>query len=124
LRQTAERVFKQQCNVNSRIDPYFCGHAPFGYYTYEHVKDIQIALSAFGSKVFFYYAYYCDGEVTLDGSMSDFAWVTKEELVNFLEPGLYQQMKLLLPNNGKHELLRKEMQNFMEHKPVGVETKK
>jgi large subunit ribosomal protein L46 len=48
-------------------------------------------------QVFFYKAYFIDGEIELDQKeVVDYAWVTREELQKYLSPDLFDQVKKFL----------------------------
>jgi len=114
LRQTAERVFKQKCNSKSQIETYFVGHGPFGFYSHTYPSDVQKKLNTFGSKVFFYYSYYINGNVTLHENLVDYAWVTKDELSSYFHENYHHEVRQIIPDDGKHELLSREMPNYAE----------
>jgi hypothetical protein len=67
--------------------------------------------------VFFIYAYYLQGQVTLNPKeLVDYRWVTKSELKDYFEPSLLEEVWDLLPNDGKHEYLESNHYYGLERK--------
>jgi len=108
LRQTAEREFKEECNTDNTIETHFIGNCPVGFFTYNYPPAQQKEWDTYGSKVFFYYAFFVDGQVSISKKeLEDFRWVTKDELKDFLEPNYLSSIWDVLPSDGKHESLER-----------------
>lgn len=83
LRKCAEGAL--QDNVGSAVDAYFVGNAPCGHL---HLQD---------TKKFFFRAQILGGKLKLaDRRLRDYAWVTKEEALQFLDPSHTQFFQDLL----------------------------
>ncbi|KAJ8917129.1 hypothetical protein NQ315_012619 [Exocentrus adspersus] len=82
LRQTAERVLKENCG--SDIQARIYGNAPCGFYKYKYPKDVRGGGSggAVGAKVFFYFARYLNGR--LPEKDVDYKWLDRKELYKTL----------------------------------------
>lgn len=91
MRQAAERVLMTLCGT--KLKTMFMGNAPCGFYKYKY-RDSNAASDAVGVKVFFFKAQFCDGSV-IPGSkdVSDFCWLTKEELDKHLTPKYNQAVQ-------------------------------
>ncbi|XP_026315672.1 39S ribosomal protein L46, mitochondrial [Hyposmocoma kahamanoa] len=72
LRQTAERIVKEQCGSELKVQ--FLSNAPCGFYKYKYPCEI---VGKLGAKVFFYYANYKSGSAH---SKSKAEWLTRNEL--------------------------------------------
>ncbi|XP_041377704.1 39S ribosomal protein L46, mitochondrial-like [Gigantopelta aegis] len=80
MRQTAERVL-QDCS-DGKLDARFEGNAPCGLHKYKFKRE-----SENGVKIFFFRASYAKGNIDLTNKrVSDFLWVTKDELTEYLAP--------------------------------------
>lgn len=79
LRQTAERVLAELCGNSLNVT--FYGNSPCGFYKYKYPKIVR--QDAVGAKVFFFRAIYQNGKI--EEKTGDFAWLSKEELLNKLE---------------------------------------
>ena len=68
-----------------RWETYFYGNAPVGFRCNAYDKDVQKESGAYGRKCFFFRAHLIDGQegVELEGT-TDFVWVTREELGEYL----------------------------------------
>lgn len=81
LRQTAERILKEQCGTDLKVQ--FLSNAPCGFYKYKYPSEIN---GKIGAKVWFYYANYKSGDVTnTKGS-----WLSRQELSDIL-PDKYRK---------------------------------
>lgn len=106
MRQTAEREFKEECNVKNTLDLHFAGNSPLAHFAYPFEANVQKKLQTYGAKVFYYYSFYLDGEVSIDQKeIVDYLWVTKDEMKNYLDPALYKLACNMLPADGFHEKL-------------------
>ncbi|KAI8981114.1 39S mitochondrial ribosomal protein L46-domain-containing protein [Pilobolus umbonatus] len=81
LHEAAERTLRDRCGVD--MDTWFVGRQPIGFY-----KDMNAV-----SKVFFMKARIFAGQVKPSKEISDFAWLTKEELPNYLSGDYYKAIK-------------------------------
>jgi len=114
MRQTAERIVKTKFNVQNSLHSWLVGHSPISYVSYTYPEDQQKILNTYGAKIFFYYGFYINGAVSLDKSIVDYAWVTKDELSLYLKGDYLEELKLVLPNNGINELLTRDYPNYSE----------
>lgn len=72
---------------------YMTGNAPAGFYTYPFEKSTQQSLNTYGAKIFFYRGYYVKGDVKTPQRYVDHAWVSKEELKDYIQdPELYNYL--------------------------------
>lgn len=74
MRQTAERVLKENCGDD--IDVMFYGNAPCGFYKWKYPSDQRG--ESVGAKLFFYRAAYKKG--VINDKQSKFEWLDKVEL--------------------------------------------
>lgn len=87
LRKCAEEVIKPF--VNNPADVYFVGNAPCGHLHYR--------LSEPNYKRFFFKSQLIAGKVHVKGKkIKDYAWVSKEELPEYLDPSDLEYMKKML----------------------------
>jgi len=106
MRQTAEREFKEECNVKTSLDSHFAGNAPIAVHSYPFQPEIQKKTQTYGAKVFFYYSFYLDGDISIDGKeIVDYLWLTKPELKEYLNPDVYKLALDMLPEDGQLEAL-------------------
>ncbi|XP_066252846.1 large ribosomal subunit protein mL46 [Euwallacea similis] len=77
LRQCAERIFKEKCGPNVKVQIF--GNAPCGFYKYMYPKDVRNENST-GAKIFIYFARYSSGQIT----DVDYKWLDKNELNQIL----------------------------------------
>ncbi|CAG8630073.1 9952_t:CDS:2 [Acaulospora morrowiae] len=96
LLQTATRELKEECGDN--MDIWFVGRRPFGYYEYEYPSDFKKDQMKFkGAKVFFMKAHIFAGQVKVDKKeIIDFAWVTKQEMKEYVHAEYYDAVKDML----------------------------
>jgi large subunit ribosomal protein L46 len=83
LRQIATDGLTLSTGNNAHI--YMVGNAPAGFYSYPFPSATQKSLDTFGAKVFFYRGYYIKGDINLPARYTDHAWVTKEELKDYIQ---------------------------------------
>lgn len=76
LRDTAERVLKDQCGDKLSVQVY--GNAPVGFYKYKYPGDQR--KDAVGAKIFFYRAVLNSSVPELKQNATPYEWLTKEEL--------------------------------------------
>jgi hypothetical protein len=81
---------------------WIAGNAPVGFWTHEFPAEFQQKRDAFGSKHFYYAAYYLQGNVRfLDAEVVDHVWVTKDELPEYLTDAAHlEYLKKILPAEG------------------------
>ncbi|KAF9937346.1 54S ribosomal protein L17 mitochondrial [Modicella reniformis] len=97
LQEAAGRELQEECGKN--MDLWYVGRAPIGHYNYSHPKDYQKGSSAIvtGTKVFFMKAHIFAGQVQVDNmEIVDFAWVTKQEMKDYVSPEYYEAVKDML----------------------------
>ncbi|XP_068632758.1 large ribosomal subunit protein mL46 [Battus philenor] len=86
LRQTAERILKEHCGPDLKVQ--FLSNAPCGFYKYKYPSNIQTE-GKIGAKVFFYYANYKSGCAETKNN-TKFNWLTRNELTELL-PAKYNK---------------------------------
>ncbi|KAI9593512.1 NUDIX hydrolase domain-like protein [Syncephalis fuscata] len=96
LHQAAKRELVEECGPD--MDVWYVGRRPVGFHQYaypsEHIKSFP---EHDGAKVFFMKAHIFAGQVKVDGKeVVDYAWLTKHELAQVLEPDYYAAIKNLL----------------------------
>lgn len=94
MRETAERTLGQVCGDN--MESTFLGNAPCGYYKHKFSKTYKEKLSANGQKIFFFRAEHSTGDVTLGDHISDYKWLTVEEMKDYLTPEYYKKCKMFM----------------------------
>nr|XP_021182299.2 39S ribosomal protein L46, mitochondrial [Helicoverpa armigera] len=87
LRQTAERIVKEQCGPELKVQ--FLSNAPCGFYKYKYPSEVN---GKIGAKVFFYYANYKSGKPTK--TKAD--WLTRNELDQILPDRYNKSVKEFL----------------------------
>ncbi|GAA5807145.1 hypothetical protein MFLAVUS_000496 [Mucor flavus] len=87
LHEAAERTLKQECGVD--MDTWFVGRQPIGLYKQSPTKGQEDS----GVKTFFVKARVYAGQVKPSEDITDFAWLTKEELSKTLSPEYYKAIK-------------------------------
>lgn len=86
MRQCAEKALAG--NVGTSMETYFVGNAPCGHLSTPSQPN---------SVRFFFRSQFLVGNVTLSNRrLEDYAWVTKEELVNYVDPQEYEFYAKLL----------------------------
>lgn len=98
LRQIAEASLLKE--TGTKLETYFVGNAPITFHTRELSDNQQKQFKAYGAKTFFQYAYFLNGNVTLDSSLADYAWVTRDELKDYLSPSVLEAVMPALPPDG------------------------
>ncbi|XP_050412573.2 39S ribosomal protein L46, mitochondrial [Patella vulgata] len=89
MRETATRALKSSCG--EVIESVFYGNAPCGFYKYNYPKTVNKETR--GSKIFFFKAKYKEGEVTINkDNVIDYLWVTKTELIDYLNRDYYRSV--------------------------------
>lgn len=99
MREAAERVLNS-CSEENTMKVKFWGNAPVGVYKYKYPKDVQDKLGAQGAKVFFFKATLMKGDFKHrpNGAISDYKWLTREELDSHLMTGYSDALKrFILP---------------------------
>ncbi|XP_018579215.1 39S ribosomal protein L46, mitochondrial isoform X2 [Anoplophora glabripennis] len=95
LRQTAERVLRENCGDDIKVQIY--GNAPCGFYKYKYPKAVQNTNGAVGAKVFFYFARYVKGQ--LPQEKIDYKWLDRTELQKNLPSAYSNSVSQFLLNN-------------------------
>jgi large subunit ribosomal protein L46 len=92
MRDAALRLVNEA--VGDEIEANPVGFAPMGYVKYLHDDDSEYD----GTKVFFYKSQFLDGDVELNqDKASDYLWVTRDELAEYLEPEIADYIKKMVP---------------------------
>jgi large subunit ribosomal protein L46 len=96
LHDAAERELAEECGKN--MDVWFVGRQPIGHYTYKFSEDhVKKNPGANGAKVFFMKAHVFAGQCNPDNKeVVDFAWVTKDELPQYVSPEYFDAVKDIL----------------------------
>ncbi|KAG0256845.1 54S ribosomal protein L17 mitochondrial [Mortierella polycephala] len=99
LQEAAGRELQEECGSN--MDLWFVGRVPIGHYNYKLPKDyvpkIQNTSAIKGTKVFFMKAHIFAGQVQVDDKeIVDFAWVTKQEMKDYVSSDYYEATKDML----------------------------
>ncbi|KAJ8730705.1 hypothetical protein PYW08_002118 [Mythimna loreyi] len=87
LRQTAERIVKEHCGPELKVQ--FLSNAPCGFYKYKYPSEVN---GKIGAKVFFYYANYKSGKP----SKTKADWLTRNELQQILPEKYNKSVKEFL----------------------------
>ncbi|KAG2223081.1 hypothetical protein INT45_008929 [Circinella minor] len=87
LHEAAERQLEDDCGKD--MDVWFVGRQPVSFYKKAASKGSEEP----GSKTFFMKARVYAGQIQPNKQVSDFAWVTKEELPNYLSSDYYNAIK-------------------------------
>ncbi|KAI8098550.1 39S mitochondrial ribosomal protein L46-domain-containing protein [Halteromyces radiatus] len=87
LHEAAERYLKESCGKD--MDVWFVGRQPVSHYKQSPSRKEDTE----GLKIFFMKARVYAGQVKPTKDVSDFAWLTKDELVNYLSPDYYKAIK-------------------------------
>nr|XP_060611152.1 large ribosomal subunit protein mL46 [Anolis sagrei ordinatus] len=93
LRATAERALLALSG--SPAGAKFLGNAPCGVYKYKFPKAVRIEGNV-GAKVFFFKAFLQDGHLPLEKEKTDYVWVSKGELADYLKPEYHSQVTRFL----------------------------
>lgn len=99
MRDAALRHVGQACGGDEAVQLYPLGFAPIGYVKYLH-EDAAASGGFDGTKVFFYKSQLVAGDVALpEGSAkpSDYLWVTREELGEYLNADIADYVKKIVP---------------------------
>ncbi|XP_072473930.1 large ribosomal subunit protein mL46 [Notamacropus eugenii] len=90
LRGTAERALAT-VSQNS-VEAKFLGNAPCGYYKFKYPQAFRTE-NNIGAKVFFFKALLRSGDLSQARKKDDHAWVSKEELGDYLKPKYLAQVR-------------------------------
>mmetsp|Transcript_3039 Transcript_3039/g.3208 ORF Transcript_3039/g.3208 Transcript_3039/m.3208 type:complete len:266 (-) Transcript_3039:47-844(-) len=94
LRESAERVLDRAVG---NVRRYFLSNSPMGYMCYKYPDSIQRQRNQFGAKVFYYRAQLIEGDIRLETRLyTDYAWVTREEVEEYLDKDSAEFMTELL----------------------------
>ncbi|XP_076447782.1 large ribosomal subunit protein mL46-like [Babylonia areolata] len=94
MRQAAERVLQTHCGEGAKAQ--FLGNAPCGYYQYTFPQSADMGT---GAKVFFFKAWYKEGEVLPNPTTAtDYMWVTMDQLPQFCSRAYLRSIKEFLVN--------------------------
>lgn len=91
LRQTAERIVKEQLGGGLQAKVY--GNSPCGFYKYKY-KSPSSTNSAVGAKVFFYRAKYVSGNVK--HKQLNYEWIIHEELAPKVRKSYFESLSSIL----------------------------
>ncbi|RUS32360.1 39S mitochondrial ribosomal protein L46-domain-containing protein [Jimgerdemannia flammicorona] len=96
LHQAARRELLEECGPD--MDVWFVGRTPIGHYKYIFPDDyVAKDPKAKGARVFFMKAHIFAGQVRPDNDeVVDYAWVTKQELKEYVSPDYYKAVKDML----------------------------
>ncbi|KAG0370669.1 39S mitochondrial ribosomal protein L46-domain-containing protein [Gamsiella multidivaricata] len=97
LQEAAGRELQEECGGN--MDLWFVGRVPIGHYMYSPPVGSMPESSANvkGIKVFFMKAHIFAGQVQVDNKeIVDFAWVTKQEMKDYVSSEYYEAVKDML----------------------------
>ncbi|KAI8602663.1 39S mitochondrial ribosomal protein L46-domain-containing protein [Dissophora ornata] len=97
LQEAAGRELQEECGGN--MDLWFVGRVPIGHYNYSLPKNFvtESSVAAKGTKVFFMKAHIFAGQVQVDNKeIVDFAWVTKQEMKDYVSKDYYAVIKDML----------------------------
>ncbi|KAI8645500.1 39S mitochondrial ribosomal protein L46-domain-containing protein [Parasitella parasitica] len=86
LNEAAERTLREECGA--AMDTWFVGRQPIGVY-----KQASTRGQENGSKTFFMKARVYAGQVKPSEQVSEYAWLTKDELSETLSPEYYKAVK-------------------------------
>ncbi len=76
---------------------YILGNSPFAYWKNDLKDAEKKQLSADVSKTFFFPAIYISGDIVKnDEDIQDYAWATREQLVEYLDKPFYDYIKFAL----------------------------
>ncbi|XP_068954652.1 large ribosomal subunit protein mL46 [Petaurus breviceps papuanus] len=90
LRDTAERALAT-LSKNS-VEAKFLGNAPCGYYKFKFPQAFRTE-NNIGAKVFFFKAFLQSGNLSQARKKDDHAWVSREELGDYLKPKYLAQVR-------------------------------
>ncbi|KAG0210195.1 54S ribosomal protein L17 mitochondrial [Mortierella sp. GBA30] len=97
LQEAAGRELQEECGGN--MDLWFVGRVPVGHYNYSipKVEKTEPSSAVNGTKVFFMKAHIFAGQVQVDNKeIVDFAWVTKQEMKDYVAPEYFEAVKDML----------------------------
>lgn len=90
MRQTAERVLKENCGDDIQVK--FYGNAPCGFYKWKYPSDQRDG--SVGAKLFIYRSTYTKGGI--NEKKTEFEWLDKEELLGKVNKQYAQSVSQLL----------------------------
>ncbi|CAG7854165.1 SubName: Full=Related to MRPL17-mitochondrial ribosomal protein, large subunit {ECO:0000313/EMBL:CCA68916.1} [Serendipita indica DSM 11827] len=97
LHKAALRELKEECGPN--MDVWMVGRQPIGHYAYEYPTESQRD-GHLGAKVYFFKGHILAGQCRPDGKeVVDFAWLTKEEVQQYVEPHYWTAIKDMLSDS-------------------------
>lgn len=95
MRQTCERVGDRAVG---KVNRWYISNAPIGHLCYAYPDNIQKQRNQYGAKVFFYRNQLIGGTIRLETKLyKDFAWITRDEVVEYFNPETARFMQALLP---------------------------
>lgn len=97
IRQGAQRALKDVVDTAS-TETYFIGNAPSCVQTYEFNSSYVAKDNTTGTKVFFLRSALVSplASLTLDSSYDDYAWLTRDEIQQYVSPAYYDCIKKFL----------------------------
>jgi large subunit ribosomal protein L46 len=90
MRQTAERVLREQCG--GKLEVFFYGNAPCGFYKYKYPSGQRT--DVVGAKVFFFRTALRKADI--DGKAVKYQWLDKVELEKQLKESYFQSISKFL----------------------------
>jgi len=95
LHETAKRELGEECGSN--MQTWFVGCGPIGHYNYPYPPDMANKYGVSCANVFFLKAYIFSGQVQIDNKeVTDFMWVTKRELPQYVNAEYWTAVKDML----------------------------
>jgi hypothetical protein len=95
VRIGAERVLDRAVG---KINRWFISNSPIGYHLYPYPPAMQEHRKQFGAKVFFYRSQLIEGTIKLETRLyTDYAWVTRDELVEYFDKDTAELLHAMLP---------------------------
>ncbi|XP_013414396.1 39S ribosomal protein L46, mitochondrial [Lingula anatina] len=83
MKQAAGRALGASCGPN--LQAVIIGNAPCGFFKFKYPKELRSDIV--GAKVFFFHAFFSGGQFSQENpDVTDYRWVTKDELKDFLQP--------------------------------------
>jgi large subunit ribosomal protein L46 len=95
MRQTGERVGDRAVG---KVNRWYISNAPIGHICYAYPPSIQQQRKQYGAKVFYYRCQLIAGNVKLETKLyKDFAWVTRDEMGEYVNEETAALLSELLP---------------------------
>ena len=95
MRQTCERVGDRAVG---KVNRWYISNAPIGHYCYAYPEAVQKQRKQYGAKVFYYRNQLVGGNIKIETKLyKDYAWVTREEMAEYLDADTAKFFSFLLP---------------------------